>query len=157
MISMNQIELFVGLKIPDTTAITAFHTLERMGYKQLKNLQRKDYYKFNIEGSEKDFKDKISKVDILINANKNNFEFELKKENKKNFNINVLIKNIDNVSGLLSTLRERLGFKNIKKIERGVLWILNILAKDKKEEEKIAEKIKKDLVMNENYQEYCVI
>ena len=40
-------ELFVGLKIPDTTAITAFHTIERMGYK-IKNLKRNIYYKFDI-------------------------------------------------------------------------------------------------------------
>lgn len=155
---MKQVELFVGLKIPDNIAITAFHTLERMGFKQLKNLERKEYYKFNFEGDEENFKKKISKVDILVNANKNNYQFELnnKKENN-NFKINVLIKNIDDGSGLLSTLKERLGFKNIKKIEKGILWISDIDANDKKEAETVAEKITKELLMNENYQEFKII
>ena len=41
--------------------------------------------------------------------------------------VRVLVKNKgDNASGLLHTLRERLGFKNIKSMEKGVLWSLAI-------------------------------
>ncbi len=148
-----EVELFVGLKIPDTTAKTAFHTLERMGFKQLKGLERKDYYKFSIEGDEKDFKRKISKVDILVNTNKNNFDFSLKEKN----NINVLVKNTDDGPGLLETLKERLGFKNIKKIKKGVLWVLEIDALNKRVAEEIAAKIAEGLLMNENYQEFCIL
>src|SRR3989338_1904119 len=67
---MNQAELLVGLKIPDTTAITAFHTLERMGFSTVKSLERMDYYLFNFDGDFDVFKEKIVKVDILVNANK---------------------------------------------------------------------------------------
>ena len=41
---MNEIELIVGLKIPDTTAITAFHTLEKLGYNRLIKLKREDLF-----------------------------------------------------------------------------------------------------------------
>jgi phosphoribosylformylglycinamidine (FGAM) synthase PurS component len=151
------VELIVGLKIPDTTAITAFHTLENIGYKELKNLKREEYYKFEIEGDVEDFKNKISKVDILVNANKNDFKFEVENEENDYFNIKVLIKNIDNGKGILKTLQERLGFENIKKIEKGVLWTLSLKVKDIKEAMKIADKITHNLLRNEHYQTYKIL
>jgi phosphoribosylformylglycinamidine (FGAM) synthase PurS component len=157
---MKEVELFVGLKIPDTTAITAFHTLERMGFSQLKKLERKQYYKFFIDGGEEDFKKRISKVDILVNANKNNFGFVLNDKEKKkrgNFRINILIRDIGDGSALLGILKERLGLTNIKKMDKGVLWIMDIKAEDKKEAEKMAVKAAKTLLLNENYQDYALL
>ncbi len=142
---MKQVELLVGLKIPDATAITAFHTLERMGYK-LKELKRKIYYKFYIEGDADKFAKDIVKVDILVNANKNTAEINSKINSKSA----VLVKNIDNGCSLLKTLQERLGFKNIKKMEQGVLWLMDC-------NKETAEKIAKGLLANEHYQEYKVI
>ena len=46
--------LFVGLKIPDTTAITTFHTIEKMGYK-IANVKREIYYEFHIDGDKEKF------------------------------------------------------------------------------------------------------
>ena len=153
-------ELFVGLKVPDNTAITAFHTLERIGYNKLKKVERMDYYKFHFLGNLKDFQNKISKVDILINANKHRYSFNLEKNNNKNNEkikkINVLVQNLDDAKSLLSVLRTRLGFKNIKNVEKGVLWSLSIDA-DKKEAENIAIEITKNLLMNENYQKFKVV
>ena len=154
---MKKVNLLVSLKIPDTVAITAFHTLERMGYDELVSLTRKDYYSFEIEGLIKDFREKISKVDILVNANKNNYEFDLKNKKNDNYFVNVLVKNFENGSGLLSTLKERLGFNNIGKIEKGILWLMEIKAENKNMAEKLAEKITNDLLINENYQEFEII
>ena len=61
------VEMYVDLVVPDNIAITAFNTLKDIGF-PIKKLQRYEYY--NIEGSEGIF-DKLSKVDILVNANKN--------------------------------------------------------------------------------------
>ena len=125
---MFETELIVRLIISDNTAVTAFYTLEKMGHK-LKGLKRENYYKFYVDGNEKEFIKKIGKVDILVNYNKNSYT--IKKPDEKfednNFiNIRILVKNIDdNAFSLLSTLKERLGFKNIKKIEKGVLWTLS--------------------------------
>ena len=68
-------ELYVKLLIPDTTAITAFQTLKRMGYETLKSLTRSDYYRFE---SEEDIKEKITTCDILVNVNKHKPFTELK-------------------------------------------------------------------------------
>ncbi|MDP7244768.1 MAG: hypothetical protein QF568_05475 [Flavobacteriales bacterium] len=162
---MPTIELIVSLKVPDNVAITAFNTLKRMGYK-LKKLERADYYKFDVKDDVEDFKKQISKADILVNANKNKFSFSIENNNninnKKNKNneikfkkINILVQDLDNGSSLLSTLKERLGFKNIKKLEKGILWTMYF---DKKvNAKKIAVDITKNLLMNENYQKYGVL
>lgn len=162
---MPTIEMFVSLKVPDNVAITAFNTIKRMGYDKLKNLERSDYYKFEIKDNSEDFKERISNVDILVNANKHKHNFGLDNEktsNKKIKNnqnnlkkISILVQDINNGAGLLSTLKERLGFDNIKKLEKGVLWAMHF---DKKTDaEKIAVDIAKSLLMNENYQKYRIL
>lgn len=153
---MASTELFVGLKVPDNVAITAFHTLQRMGYHQLKSLERQDYYKFEFSGDKKSFERKISHVDILVNANKHKFSFYLNRGIKHNENkINVLVQDFEDGSGLLKTLKERLGFKGIKKAEKGVVWAMyfdNII-----DAEDIAAGITKSLLMNGNYQKYRIL
>ena len=147
------VEMSVSLKVPDTTAITALQTLQKIGFNKIRDVKRGNYYKFSIDDDEEKFKNQISKVDILVNANKHSYNFSIKKENS----IKILVKNInDEGSGILSTLKNRLGFKNIKKIETAVLWSLSIDA-DEKERKRIAEKAAKDLLVNENYQEYKIL
>ena len=147
------VEMIVSLKVPDTTAITALQTLQKIGFNKIKYVKKEDYYKFSIEGDDKNFKDKICKVDILVNANKHSYEFSLKKDN----NIKILVNNINaDGSGLLSTLKNRLGFKNIKKIEKAILWSLAIEAEEKEAKE-TADKAAKELLVNEHYQEYKIL
>lgn len=165
---MTTIELFVSLKVPDNVAITAFNTLKRMGYDKLKNLERSDYYKFDIKDNAEDFKEKISNADILVNANKHKCSFELDNEKTNNKNkinlknkndnfkkINILIQDIDDGIGLLSTLKERLGFDTINKLEKGILWTMHF---DKKANaKKVSMDITKNLLMNDNYQNYKIL
>ena len=147
------VEMIVSLKVPDNTAITTLQTLQKIGFAKIKDIGRSDYYKFLIEGDAGRFKEKISKVDLLVNANKHSYNFFI--ANDKNFKI--LIKNIDDDgSGLLATLRDRLGFKNIKKVDKAILWSLAIEA-DEKESGKIAENAAKELLANEQYQEYTIL
>jgi len=128
-------------------------TLKKIGFNKINDVKREDYYKFLIEGMDKKFKDKICKVDILVNANKHYHDFSIKKDKT----IKILVKNInDDGSDILSTLKNRLGFKNIKKVEKGILWSLSIDA-DEKEARKIADKAAKELLVNENYQEYEIL
>jgi len=150
---MTSTELFVGLKGPDNVVVTAFHTLQRMGYKGLKKLERQDYYKFDYSGDKKQFENKISQVDLLINVNKHKFSFRLENNNKGK--INILVQNFSNDSGLSSVLKERLGFKNIKKLEKGVLWTMYLYGNT--DAKRIAEDITKNLLMNENYQKYKIM
>ena len=70
-------------------------------------------------------------------------------------NINILIQDKDNSEGLLSTLRERLGFDEIKKLESGILWTMSF--EKGIDAKKIALEITKSLLMNDNYQKYKII
>lgn len=159
---MSSIELFVGFKIPDTTAITTFHTIEKLGYSELKKLKREIYYKFYTSGNSDEFSKKIVKTDILVNANKNNYR--VKKENEQVSEegddlerIRILVKDIgDSGRGVLKTLRERLGFKEINKMEKGVFWTLFFDCGRERAEE-IAGEISKKLLYNENYQECRIL
>ena len=158
---MPTIELFVSLKVPDNVAITTFNTLKRMDYKKLKKLERSDYYKFDVKDNIEEFKKQISNTDILINSNKHKHNFDLnnntnnKKNNIKYKKINILVQDLDNRNSLLSTLKERLGFTNIKKLEKGILWTMYF---DKKvQARKIAVDITKNLLMNENYQKHNIL
>lgn len=144
---MSNVELFVGLKIPDTTAITTFHTLERMGYKVSK-VKREIYYKFDIEGNAEKFSKKIGKVDVLVNVNKNKYSLKLEKEEGA---VYILVKDSDDkCEGLLKTLH-KLRLKEIKGMEKGVLWALYVDSK------KIAKEIAENLLYNENYQEIEIL
>lgn len=143
---MSIVELYVGLKIPDTTAITTFHLLKRMGY-DISKVKRQVYYKFEIEGDATKFAEKISKVDILVNANKNNFSMKIEKDDPA---VHVLVKDRgDKCEFLISTLKDRFDFSEIINIEKGILWYLYI---DSKKKEKIAKEIADVLLHNENYQ-----
>lgn len=181
------VEMIVSLKVPDTTAITALQTLQKIGFDKINNIERAEYYKFLIEGDEEKFKKKICKVDILVNANKHSYDFSIQKNN----NVRILVKstkikdfrdtskikillcrkskgvsrtknqkdflvNINENGSILSTLKKRLGFKNIKNVEKATLWSLAINA-DENEARKIAEKAAKELLVNEHYQEYLVL
>jgi phosphoribosylformylglycinamidine (FGAM) synthase PurS component len=159
---MEIVEMVVSLKVPDNVAKTAFNTLQRVGFGQLKGLERSHYYQFEINGDTESFKKDISKADILINANKNQFSFSLEKSNKKNIvkntkikKISILVQDFDDDKGLLSTLKDRLGFKNIKKMEKGVLWIMHF--DEDVNARNIAVDIAKNLLMNENYQKFRLL
>lgn len=142
------IEMLVGLKMPDTTAITTLKTLHNMGLKEIKSVTRENYFKFYIEGDESKFRNEISKADILVNANKNYFKFG----GSDSSGIKVLVKDTENGEGLANTLRS-LGFAGIEKIEKGVLWTLEI-ENNKKD---IAKRAAEELLHNEHYQIYEII
>ncbi|MBD3163858.1 hypothetical protein GF323_01550 [Candidatus Woesearchaeota archaeon] len=148
---MAVIKLFVSLKIPDTTAITAFHTLRRMGYHSLEKLDREEYYEFDVADNPDKFMKEIVKVDILVNANKHSAK--ICKTDEEYTNV-LVTDSRDNSSKLLSTLRERMGFGSISSMSKGVLWKMCIAARNRKE---IAEKITKELLYNEHYQKYKIL
>ena len=144
---MTKVELFVSLKIPDTTAITTFHTIERMGF-DIKGVKREIYYKFDVENDAQEFGSKVSNVDVLVNANKNKFSLTLEKEEGMFY---ILIKDSDDkCEGMLKTLH-KLGLTEIKSMEKGVLWALDV------ESLEVAKDIALKLLFNENYQEIEVL
>jgi hypothetical protein len=85
-------------------------------------------------------------------------EGEKEEEQSDHHIIMVLVKDTGNKSlGLLSTLRERIGFSNLAEISRGIFWKMHIDAKNTADAKEIAEKITKDLLYNTHYQEYEIV
>jgi len=150
---LKTVEMIVSLKVSDNTAITALQTLQKIGLDKIKSVKKQDYYKFFIEDDLDKFKKQICKVDILVNANKHFFEFSI----QKNANVRILVKNIDDDgNSILLALKNSFGFKNVKNVSKATLWSLSINAEEK-EARKIAEKAAKELLVNENYQEYVIL
>lgn len=149
---MPEIEMFVSQIIPDNTAITAVNVLRKIGYHRLLNLKREVYYMFTFDGETKSFSEKISEVDILVNANKNRVKFKKPDEGFGDTKTRILVKNLDdNCHDLFLALRNRLGFKNIRKIERGILW--TVAVDDKPENvTSVAWEIARKLLYNRHYQ-----
>lgn len=141
--------MFVSLKIPDATAITALRTLKEMGYKELQGLTREIYYLFEISSDDKKFRDAIAKVDILVNANKHTVSFEPKKKG-----VSILVEDMEHGEGLTNTLKHRLGFNEILSCKQGVLWTFDI--KGAKAQD-LAKKMTEELLANIHYQRYKVM
>ena len=68
--------------------------------------------------------------------------------------INIIVEDIKHEQDLLTLLKERLGFNNLNKVEKGVLWSMDF---DKNTNKNIAVDITKSLLMNENYQKYRIL
>ena len=155
MTSTKPIEMFVRLVVPDNIALTAKHTLHKIGFK-IADLRREDYYSFSVDAKDpkntkdkntEDLKNLLAKTDILANANKHKVSFDLERDGTK-----ILVTEIDNTGqGLLHTLRERLGFAQIQSASSGTLWTFIGC----KEEDAV--KMTKELLINEHYQEFRVL
>ncbi|MBU0979221.1 MAG: hypothetical protein KJ709_00310 [Nanoarchaeota archaeon] len=118
-----KVEMAVGLKIPDTTARTALQTMRKLGHK-VEALKRYDYYMFDVDGSKKGFKQAVSDVDVLVNANKNFVRFLDEKRLRKG-ETGIIVQDDAEPEALLHTLRERLGLDMIKHLEKGTLWVMD--------------------------------
>ncbi len=149
---MPEIEMFVSLVIPDNTAITAQHTLKKMGYGKLLNIKREVYYRFSFNGDLHAFQKKVSQIDILANHNKNRVEFKKPNQPFPDNRTRILVKNTgDRASGLFHSLKGSMGLTGLKKVETGTLWILAI---DDKPENvtPLAWDIARKLLYNKHYQ-----
>ena len=143
-----KVELFVGLKVPDTTALTALQTLHQLDFKHVTSVDRKEYYSFTVDGNVDAFKKKIITVDVLVNANKHTVDFSLDVKG----GVAVLIMGRDDsCEGLLHTLTERLGLTEISSLQKGVVWVFHGASK------KDAEAIGKKLLYNEHFQEFQIL
>ncbi len=157
-----EIEMTVRLLIPDTTAITTFHAIEKMGIGSVRKLKRDDYYKFGCDGDFKKVSEDLGKVDVIVNANKHKY---FAKKPGEPFsgdfegmsNVRVLVQDIDDKDGgLLSMLKERLGFTNVSSVEKGVLWTLGIDASGD-EAENVAKEVAENLLSNKHCQQYRIV
>lgn len=158
MTGTHDIDMTVGLKIPDTTAITAFKALQRMGIKELKSLKRHQYYRFRVSGDPSSAAEQLGRTDIIVNANKNTFFTKpagdpFPQEDTGLFTIRVLVKDLENSDrGLPQVMRQRLGMGFVESAETGVLWTMGFDA-ERERAWKIARDLGNRFFANLNYQE----
>ncbi|MEK6808734.1 MAG: hypothetical protein AABY14_03545 [Nanoarchaeota archaeon] len=158
-----QVEILVELKIPDTTAITTFQILKRIGYNRLTKVRRMEYYKFSINGSLETFTKEIIKADPIINVNKHRYYIQKKFswnfffQGDKELVVSILVKNIKKEIRLLGILKNRLGLNQIKDMESGILWGLYFENTNKIVARKLSIEIAKKLLVNENYQRFEIL
>ncbi len=124
-----------------------------MGFLELKQLDRRNYYKFDISGKPDSFLMKIQEVDIILNLNKHWIMSPLQKYGTNQ--VFVLVKGDQNESSLLKKLHSDWKRNEIRSVEHGTLWDMQFQAGTNAPV--AAEKIARALLVNEHYQSFKII
>ncbi|MBD3292249.1 MAG: hypothetical protein GF393_04955 [Armatimonadia bacterium] len=174
---MISVELVVGLKIPDVTALTAGNAIRRrLGYEGvLSALERADYYRIDVDVDDREAAEALvsemaEETNLFVNPNKH--VYELRNPEKRGANagqdgewlVNVLVTSPDDSSGdgIASALNGRLGYGKVSGVETGVLWTMQIVADSEEAAREVAESItvtrsqSQGILMNPHFQEYEV-
>lgn len=173
---MQIVELYVELKIPDVTALTAAGTLRRrLGYEEtLAELKRGDYYRISLDvDTQQEALDTVAEMaentNIFVNPNKHRYTVYAGRHNSVTVPesgqsaVSVLV--IDPAGGsgraIAEALQDRLGYGDVvREVVAGTLWTLVLEAEDEEEARRVAEEIavtksrSKGLLMNPHYQDY---
>ena len=169
------LELLVKLKVPDVTALTAKHALQRrLGYADvLVDLRRADYYRFVTEAADEAAATKLvreaaERTTLFVNPNKHSYEVRFRDDDWRVtiagpglYSVEVLVTELN---GGGAALREALqaqwpGAQAIQELSAGILWTLILKAESAAQARQIAEEIavtrrvNKGLLINPHYQE----
>ena len=174
---MISVELVVGLKIPDVTALTAANAIRRrLGYDEaLESLERADYYRIDLNVDERDLAEKLARemaeqTNLFVNPNKHMYDVRFPDDHGANVQddgvwvVNVLVTSPDDSSGdgIASALTGRLGYDQVESVETGVLWTMRLRAESEEQAREVAESItvtrsqSQGVLMNPHFQEYEV-
>jgi phosphoribosylformylglycinamidine (FGAM) synthase PurS component len=135
---MQEVALLVRLKIPDVTALTAANALRRsLGYAQLKELKRADYYRLTLfvdtpEQAVALAQELAEKTNLFVNPNKHVYEVltgEQASALATGERVHVLVTDPHDGSaeGMLAALQGRLGYGDkVSGLTRGLLWTMLI-------------------------------
>jgi phosphoribosylformylglycinamidine (FGAM) synthase PurS component len=172
---MISVELVVGLKIPDVTALTAGNAIRRrLGYEDiLSSLDRADYYRIDLDVADRETAEQLTRemaedTNLFVNPNKHVYEVRFPEDRGANANqdgewlVNVLVTNPDDSSGegIASALSGRLGYDDVVSVATGVLWSMRIIADSEDAARDVAEDItvtrsqSQGILMNPHFQEY---
>ena len=172
---MITVELVVGLKIPDVTALTAGNAIRRrLGYEDvLSSLDRADYYLIDLDVDDREAADTLVRemaedTNLFVNPNKHVYELRFPEDRGANANVdgewlvNVLVTSPDDTSGegIASALQGRLGYEQVAGVGTGVLWSMRIKADSEASAREVAENItvtrshNQGILMNPHFQEY---
>ncbi|MEA3400543.1 MAG: hypothetical protein U9R79_04790 [Armatimonadota bacterium] len=173
---MISVELTVGLKIPDLTALTAANAIRRrLGYADaLQALHRSDYYRLDLDVGDRDAAEALARelaeeTNLFVNPNKHTYQVRFPEDHAADarqdgeYTVNVLVSNPDDSAGegILSALRGRLGYGDrVRGVDTGVLWTMQLAADSPGQAREIAEDIavtrsqSEGILINPHFQDY---
>jgi phosphoribosylformylglycinamidine (FGAM) synthase PurS component len=171
---MKSVALLVRLKIPDVTALTAANALRRsMGYQQLQELRRADYYRLDLnvdtaEAAEALARELAEKTNVFVNPNKHVYEVQTDHEDAATAEgqvAHVLVTDPHDGSaeGMLAALQGRLGYGGrVAGLTKGLLWTMRLDVGEAAEARRLAAEmaettsLEKGLLVNPHFQEFEV-
>lgn len=172
---MITVELIVGLKIPDVTALTAANAIRRrLGYADaLEVLERADYYRIELDvpdraAAEQLVREMAENTNLFVNPNKHTYEIRFPEDHGDGgaddgrYVVNVLVTIPEDTSGasILSALRRHHGYTSVNRVDTGVLWTMHLIADSEEQARAMAEDITvtrsqgQGILMNPHYQQY---
>jgi phosphoribosylformylglycinamidine (FGAM) synthase PurS component len=171
---MQTVAILVRLKIPDVTALTAANALRRsMGYSQLKELKRADYYRLDLAVDTQEqalalAEELAEKTNLFVNPNKHVYELSTKRDEGapaegKAAHVLVTDPNDGSAQGMLAALKGRLGYGDkVAGVTKGLLWTMVYDVADEAEAKRLASEmaetksLEKGLLVNPHFQEFEV-
>jgi phosphoribosylformylglycinamidine synthase len=116
----NKTEVLVSTIIADNEAISVERCIKKLGF----DVKVKKYVHYEISAQNDFDLDVVLKTDVLFNPSKE--YISTTKKNSGGFRF--LVRNLDDVHGqsTLQTLQQRFGLKNLQRINKGVVWEINI-------------------------------
>lgn len=171
---MKSVALLVRLKIPDVTALTAANALRRsMGYAQLKELRRADYYKLDLNVASQEeavtlARELAEKTNLFVNPNKHVYEVQTDHSDEapaqgRLAHVLVTDPHDGSAEGMLAALQGRLGYGGqAAGLTRGVLWTMLLDVADEAEARRLAAEmaettsLEQGLLVNPHFQEFEV-
>lgn len=173
---MQHVSLLVELKIPDVTALTAANTLRRsLGYTQLKQLLRADYYGLELVAADPAAAAELAgelaeRTNLFVNPNKHAYKVisgsPAASQETDGFTVAVLVTdpNDSSAEGILEALQNRLGYgAQVQGVTRGLLWTLVLdcasleEAKELAREMVVTTSLDKGLLVNPHFQDYEIL
>jgi phosphoribosylformylglycinamidine (FGAM) synthase PurS component len=159
---MWQIELCVQLKTYDLSALTAKQTFWEMGYKELIDILRQDYYLFNLSCQTKEEAEDIvrnlaEKTPLFVNPNKHTYYIKNRKSEigtRKFEEVLVWYREEGRKKVLLDSLKS-FGY-SVEDLLCGVLWQITV-AEDKESRIVLVQKMVKELLMNPHSEDYKIL
>ena len=120
--SQDAYEFFVDLIITDNEAETLQTALDNLGYNNIK-VSRLSHYEIPVYKKSDKLAGDLIKSGVLLNTNKEiAYVDDRSKLKTKSFKLLVRYKDDYDGQGKLNTLNNRLSFKSVKSVKKGVLW-----------------------------------